>query len=67
MCSCGQVVTNASHHDASIGESSTADSLFHVATDTYMDLEDNCVVNTKHILLNWSISWQKYQIVALFF
>lgn len=46
-------MANACHHNADIGESSAIDSLFHVATDTYMDLEDSSSVNTKDISLNW--------------
>lgn len=48
---CGQIVANACHHDADIGESGSIGGLLHIAVDTYMNLKDNRKV--KVILRNW--------------
>lgn len=45
----GQVVANACHHNADVGECSTTDGLFHISTNTFMYLEDRVIVNTKDV------------------
>lgn len=51
-------MTNAYHYNVGIAESSATDGLFHIAADTYMDLEDSSIVNTKDMLLNWNNDMQ---------
>ena len=55
ILSCGQVVADACHQNTDVGEGSTTDCVFNVATDTNMDLENNKIVKTKDISLNFSI------------
>ena len=42
-------MADACHHDADIGEGSAIGGLFHVAMNTYMDLEDSGIVSQHYL------------------